>query len=89
MTSATHESGQSFFQGASQTTWHNWGDWLAAWCSIKIIMLGLGVIGIMISFCLLLLLLVPKSPDWLILPTIAIPGLCFFAGLYYLAKSVF
>jgi hypothetical protein len=34
---------QSFFAVARQSLWSHIADWSAAWCSVKIILLGIGV----------------------------------------------
>jgi hypothetical protein len=41
---AGHSAGKSFFKVALESSWRNPGDLAAAWCSLKIILLCLGVI---------------------------------------------
>ena len=37
------QEGRSLFEVARDSSWRNLGDWPAAWCSIKLILLALGI----------------------------------------------
>ena len=41
---AGHAVGKSFFKIAFDSSWRNLGDWAAAWCSLKILLLSGGVV---------------------------------------------
>jgi hypothetical protein len=41
---------QSFFAVARQSLWSHFADWSAAWCSVKIVLLGIGVLLMLDSF---------------------------------------
>jgi hypothetical protein len=78
----------SFFRVAMQTTWQNLLDWPAAWCSLKIILLSVGLFLIIESTGTVLAV---KQLKPLVLPVFlmqAVPCLGFLLGGYYLIKSL-
>jgi hypothetical protein len=81
--------GISFLEVARSSPWRHWGDWPAAWCSLKIILLSLGVFFVLHS-CGTVLVAWTQKPlgTFLMILTLA-PVLGFWAGLYYLVKAVF
>ena len=78
----------SFFSVAMQTTWENLLDWPAVWCSLKIILLSVGLFLIIESTGTVLAVKKLKS---LVLPVFlmqAVPLLGLLFGGYYLVKSL-
>jgi hypothetical protein len=78
----------SFFRVAMQTTWQNLLDWPAAWCSMKIILLSIGLFLIIESTGTVLVMKKFKS---FVLPVFlmqAVPCLGLLVGGYYLIKSL-
>jgi len=78
--------GLSFIQVARHTSWHHPLDWEAAWCSLKIILLSLGVS-----------LVIESLGTWLMKIGHVLMGVCTYllhivpvigllAGSYYLIK---
>ncbi len=41
---AGRQTHQSFFAVAHQSLWSHFADWPAAWCSVKIVLLGIGLL---------------------------------------------
>ena len=78
----------SFFQVAMQCTWQNLLDWPAAWCSMKIILLSVGLFLIIESTGTMLAVRRFKS---LVMPVFmmqGVPCLGLLFGSYYLVKSL-
>ena len=46
---AGSRAGRSFFDGAMATNWRVMGDWLAAWCSIKIMLYSMAGLFLLLS----------------------------------------
>jgi len=82
-------AGKSFLEGALATHWGNWGDWPAVWCSLKMILLSLGVFAIFISLGIFLMVFERINLARLILLSTVAPGLGFLIGLFYLVKALF
>jgi len=82
-------AGKSFLEGALATNWRNWGDWPAVWCSLKMILLSLGVFAIFISVGIFLMVFERINLARLILLSTVAPGLGFLIGLFYLVKALF
>jgi hypothetical protein len=80
--------GQSFFAGARSTEWQNFGDWLAAWCSIKIILFSIAGFFLLLSFEEILLYFRRHKVANLLILILALPVTGFGVGFYYLVKSV-
>jgi len=83
------QDGKSFFQVARESTWDNPGDWPAAWCSLKIILVLLGIAMLIDSAARLAIIYRREASirvfSWLQFVT----GLVLLLGIYYLAKAVF
>ncbi len=84
----SHE-GRSFFAVAVQSPWQHWGDWAAAWCSMKIILFSLGSLSLVFWLWTTFGFSMPKILDWMLLVLVLVPGLGFFAGIYYLIRALF
>ncbi len=85
---AGYGEGKSFFKVAEASPWDWWWDWAAVWCSLKIILLSLGVFSLIAAFETLLKVLNRESLAKAILFLRAVPGLGFGLGLYYLVKAL-
>jgi hypothetical protein len=81
--------GRSFFEIARSSPWDRWGDWPAAWCSVKIILLSLGVFLLLHACGTLLTAVTRKTFGNLAMFLSAASTLGIWAGLYYLVKAVF
>lgn len=78
--------GRSFFNVARQSPWNHWWDWPAAWCSVKIILLSLGVFSIMTA--LRRMLKVSRCWAKAILLLSSVSSLVCALGVYYLLKAL-
>lgn len=86
---AGYLDGESFFNIARSSPWERWGDWPAAWCSLKVIFLSLGVFLVLWALGALLELSRRKTPGKIILTLTSAPIAGIWLGLYYLIKAVF
>jgi hypothetical protein len=86
---AGYLDGVSFFSIARSSPWERWGDWPAAWCSLKVIFLSLGVFLVLSALGSLFKLSARKTPAKVVLTLISAPVAGFWLGLYYLIKAVF
>jgi len=86
---AGYLDGESFFNIARSSPWERWGDWPAAWCSLKVIFLSLGVFLVLRALGGLLRLSARKIPGKVILTLTGAPIAGLSLGLYYLIKSLF
>jgi len=82
-------NGRSFFIIVSSSPWETWGDWAAAWCSLKVIFLSLGVFLVLRALESLFSSFTRKSTARILLTLIGAPIAGFGLGVYYLIKSVF
>jgi hypothetical protein len=80
--------GMSFFKVAQLSPWDRWWDWAAAWCSLKIILLSLGIFSLIIAIGMLLKAFRRESLAKGILLLCAAPILGFWLGVYYLFKAL-
>lgn len=80
--------GLSFIQVARHSSWHHVLDWEAAWCSLKIILLSLGVCLVIESLGTWLMKIghVLMGVSTYLLHIVPVMGL--LAGSYYLIKSL-
>src|SRR5260370_32260089 len=85
---AGYWEGRSFFKVAQASPWDRWWDWAAAWCSMKIILLSMGVFSVIAAFGMLLKILNRESLAKAILFLNAVPALGFWLGVYYLLKAL-
>ena len=80
---------RSFCEVAQVSTWGRFGEWLAAWCSLKIILLGLGIYLLLRGVDEALLLFCRRSFSIEALLTLTIiPILVFGVGFFFLAKAL-
>lgn len=73
---------------AQASPWDRWWDWAAAWCSVKIILLSLGIISLIAALGILLKSLNQEFWAKAILVLSAVPGLGVGLGAYYLVKAL-
>jgi hypothetical protein len=85
---AGSRAGRSFFDGAMATNWRVMGDWLAAWCSIKIMLYSMAGLFLLLSIEETLLFFRRHKVANLLILTLIVPMLGFGMGFYYLVKSV-
>src|SRR5262249_29885964 len=86
---AGYLDGESFISIARSSPWERWGDWPAAWCSLKVIFLSMGVFLVLHALGGLLRLCARKTPAKVVLTLTGAPIAGFWLGLYYLIKAVF
>jgi hypothetical protein len=86
---AGRADGQSFFAIAKASPWEKWGDWPAAWCSVKICLLSLGVFLILAAIAVFVSSLERRALAKVILCSGSVASLGFWLGLFYLVKAVF
>jgi hypothetical protein len=86
---AGYLDGESFISIARSSPWERWGDWPAAWCSLKVIFLSMGVFLVLRALGGLLRLSAGKTPGNVVLTLTGAPIAGFWIGLYYLIKAVF
>jgi hypothetical protein len=82
------EEGKSFFTLARESSWRNPGDWPAAWCSIKLILLALGVVCLIDCLARLTMIYRRETFSWLLSFLNLVPGAGLLLGFYYLVKAV-
>ncbi len=86
---AGSEQGKSLFEVAHTSTWSQLGDWAAAWCSLKIMTIGVGALLIAIGLVVLLMLLGRRGAALgVFLAGALVATLGFGTGLFYLLKAV-
>lgn len=78
----------SFFQTAQVSTWQNLFDWPAAWCSVKIILLSVGLFLVIDSVGTALALIHLKSLALSVFFLHIVPSLGFLTGAYFLIKAL-
>jgi hypothetical protein len=86
--STGYHQGQSFFAVAKASPWHRLGDWPAAWCSLKIVVLSLSGFLMVISLAESLVATGRETLAKLSLLLITAPILVFWMGLYCLVKAI-
>ncbi|HTH46024.1 MAG TPA: hypothetical protein VMB21_00805 [Candidatus Limnocylindria bacterium] len=86
---ATHRHFRSLLTVARSSPWQHWGDWAAAWCSFKIILLSLAGFLILFPHAMVLQSQQRKTLPLLILATTPLLFPVYLAGVYYLIKSLF
>jgi hypothetical protein len=87
---AGQNEGRSFYEIARASIWGKRGEWQAAWCSVKIILLGLGVYLSIKSFEEGLILVRHYSFSFgTFLVLMILPLLLSAAGCFYLLKALF
>lgn len=78
----------SFFQLATSSTWGNWFNLAAAWCSFKIILLSLGLFLVIECLGTFLAVAGRRHLAWAVYVLHLLPGLGFLMGGYYLIKAL-
>lgn len=82
------QSGLAFFETAKVSTWRELYDWPAAWCSLKIILLSLGLFLLIDAIGTLLALVRFKSLALTVFLLHIVPGCGLLIGSYYLLKAL-
>ena len=85
---AGHQEHKSLFAIACGTTWARIGDWASAWCSTKIILLGIGTVLAVEALGNLAIRLKYELFGMLLLCSEVIPTLLILFGVYELVKAV-
>jgi len=80
---------KSVFAMAMASVWEKAGDWPAAWCSFKIMLLSTSGLFLVIAIQEMLVALNRSLLAKLFLGLFLFPLLGFLAGFYWLLKSVF
>jgi hypothetical protein len=79
---------RSFFSVVASSHWLNFGDWVAAWCSIKIMLLSVAVVFLVLSVEEMLLYRQSIRLANIAILALLVPVLGFGMGIYYLIKSL-
>jgi hypothetical protein len=81
--------GLSFWVVARESLWSTWGDWPAAWCSLKIIFLS-GVLFCVVRIADELMMIFRRDylSANLFLVLMAAPSIVFLLGTFYLLKAL-
>ena len=85
---STNHPGLGFFQTAKMSTWRNLYDWPAAWCSVKIILLSIGLFLVIDAIGSLLALIRLKSLALSVFLLHIVPASGILFGSYYLIKAL-
>lgn len=85
---AGHQPGVTFIRLARQTEWGSWFNWSAAWCSLKIVFLSLGLFFIIDSLGTLLMKIQCRTLATTVFLLHLGPFLGMLMGSYYLLKSL-
>jgi hypothetical protein len=80
--------GRSFVEVARASEWHQWGDWLAAWCSLRIVLLNLALFGLVVLVIIVLTLWERVNLARILLLATIVPGAGVLMGFYYLVKAL-
>ncbi len=89
---APHEGsneGKSFLEVALNSQWASLGDWAAAWCSLKIILLSFGAFFLIVAIEGGLELLQTETLAKAMSFLIPLPGVSFCLGSYFFARALF
>lgn len=79
----------TFLSVARSSPWERWWDWAAAWCSLKVILLNVGVFLVLWALGGLLKHCARKTLGIVVLSLTGAPIAGFWLGIYYLIKAVF
>ena len=80
--------GGSFFEVARASRWDQPGDWMAVWCSLKIILMCMGTILVLIGVGVWSRIIRVKVFGTAMLLVCAIPAAGVVIGAYYLVKAL-
>ena len=83
-----YSEGKSFFMVAHGALWQDFGDWAAAWCSMKIILLSAGIFVLLVSLGAALQVLQRETVAASLFVLAVSQVLMFLFGFYCLIKSV-
>ncbi len=86
---AGYLNGESFLTVARSSPWERWGDWPAAWCSVKVILLNVGFFLVLFALGELLGLSAQRTLGKIFVIMTFAPIAGFWIGLYYLVKVIF
>jgi hypothetical protein len=86
---ATNRNFRALLSVARASPWQHWGDWPAAWCSFKIILLSLAGFLILFPHAIVLRLQQRHTLATLIMASTPLLFLVYLIGVYYLIKSLF
>jgi hypothetical protein len=84
---AGHHAG-SFFTIARSSSWHSFFDMAAAWCSLKIILISIGLMLVIESLGTILVRLKHRQMAVAVFSTQIISLLVFLTGGFYLLKAL-
>ena len=82
-------AGKSFLQNAQASQWGMPGDWLAAWCSLKIILLSAAVFFALLCIEEMLLFARRVAVANLLIVALLLPIFGLLVGCYYFVKAIF
>jgi len=85
---STNQPGLGFFHTAKMSTWRALYDWPAAWCSLKIILLSVGLFFVIDALGSLLALVRFKSLALSVFLLHIVPATGIMLGSYYLIKAL-
>ena len=85
---AGDQNAKSFFAIAKGSVWGGFGNWPAAWCSVKIILLCLGTILFLNALGRFAEILKRETLSLVIAISALVPTLGLLLGCYYLVKAV-
>jgi hypothetical protein len=85
---AGQQDHQSFFAAANASTWGRFGELSLAWCSLKIILLGIGALLVVAAPLRLANRKMAEILAMLLLAMAALATLLSMFGVYELAKAV-
>lgn len=80
--------GESFLFVARHSTWGQWFNWPAAWCSLKLILASVGMFLLLDSLGTVFMLFKRQRLAVVTFVLIFLPCLGFLAGSYYLLKAL-
>lgn len=85
---ATNRNIRALLSVARASPWQHWGDWSAAWCSFKIILLSLAGFLILFPHAFVLRLQQRKALATMIMLLTPLLFPIYLLGVYYLIKSL-
>ena len=85
---AAHRNVRALLSVASGSPWRRWGDWPAAWCSLKIILLSLAGFLILFPHAMVLRLQQRHTLSNLIMAATPFLFPIYLIGVYCLIKSL-
>lgn len=80
--------GRSFFEVARASRWDQPGDWMAVWCSLKIILLSVGSLCVVAGIGAWLRITRWRAFGITVMLICAMPAAGFLLGAYYLVKAL-